>query len=207
MKPSLFFVPFLLFVLTNTRSISSATTDDFIYDIAGKKVDKNTPYYIGPVNWANGGGIKLSNTKCPVHVIQDPKEVTKGDSFEFVLNAAKEQFLRISYPLGVSINLTKSNGKCKESSFLKIDDMESKPPSNFIRSGGLFNTAVSCFQFVKYPKPTNAKMPSYLLQLCPSVCGAGPHGCFNISTSVYKGIKYLGASGTPLELVFKKASA
>ncbi|XP_024992997.1 kunitz trypsin inhibitor 2-like [Cynara cardunculus var. scolymus] len=202
MKPSLFFLPFLLFLLTTqTQSISSATTDDFIYDIAGKKVDKNSPYYIGPVN---GGGIKLSNSKCPVHVIQDPK---KADSFEFVLNAAKEQFLRISYPLGVSIDLTKSNGKCKESSFLKIDDMESKPPANFIRSGGLFNTPVSCFQLVKYPKPTNAKVASYLLQLCPSVCGAGPSRCFNISSSVHKGIKYLGASGTPLELVFKKASA
>ncbi|KAJ9540162.1 hypothetical protein OSB04_026668 [Centaurea solstitialis] len=207
MKPSLFLVPFLLFVLITIQSISSATTDDFIYDIAGKKVKKNSPYYIGPVNWGNGGGIKSSNTKCPVHVIQDPKEVTKGDSFEFTPNAPKEQFLRISYPLGVSIDLTKSNGKCKESTFLKIDDIESKPPSNYITSGGLFDTAISCFQFVKYPKPTNAKVPSYLLQLCPSFCGAGPNGCFNISTSVYNGVKYLGASGTPLELVFKKASA
>ncbi|KAJ9540166.1 hypothetical protein OSB04_026672 [Centaurea solstitialis] len=81
------------------------------------------------------------------------------------------------------------------------------PPSNFITSRGLFNTAVSCFQFVKYPKPTNAKVPSYLLQLCPFHCGACPvFKCFNISTSVYKGVKYLGATGTPLELVFKKAS-
>ncbi|KAJ9540165.1 hypothetical protein OSB04_026671 [Centaurea solstitialis] len=167
MKPSLFLVPFLLFVLITIQSVSSANDDDFIYDIAGKKVRKNSPYYIGPVNWAKEGGIKASNTKCPAHVIQDPKEVTKGDPFEFTPNAAKEQYVRISYSLGVTINLTKSNGKCKETTFLKIDDPESKPPSNFITGRGLLNTAVSCFQLVKYPKPTNAKVPSYLLQLCP----------------------------------------
>ncbi|KAJ9540164.1 hypothetical protein OSB04_026670 [Centaurea solstitialis] len=199
MKPTLFFVPFFLFLVT-IQSISSATTDDFIYDIAGKKVLPNTHYYIGPVT---GGVIKLSNTTCPVHVIQ---HATKGDLFKFVLNAYKESFLRISYPLGISTDLSKSNGKCKESSFLKIDEMEAKVPSNFIRSGGSFNTAVSCFRFVKYPKPTKAKVPSYLLQLCPYICGAGPRSCFNIGVTVYKGIKYLGATGTPLELVFKASA-
>lgn len=209
MKPSIFFAS-LLFIILTTQSISSvtaATTDDFIYDIAGKKVAKNAPYYIGPVVWAKGGGVKLTGTKCPLNVIQDPKEVSKGDSFKFTLNAPKEQFLRISYPLGISIDSSKSNGKCKETSFLKIDNAVSKPPSNFITSGGLFNTAVSCFKIVKYPKPTSAKVRSYMLQHCPSVCGAGPPGCFNISTSVVKGTKYLASSGTPFEFVFKTASA
>nr|XP_043634379.1 kunitz trypsin inhibitor 5-like [Erigeron canadensis] len=208
MKRSLLFSHFLLIILTTQSIISfittAATTEDFIYDIAGKKVDKNAPYYIGPVDWAKGGGVKLTKTKCPVHVIQDPKEVTKGDPFEFTLNAAKEQFLRTSYPLGISI---KSAGKCKETSFLKINDVLSKPPANFLASGGLFNTAFSCFQVVKFPKPSssNAKVQSYLLQHCPKVCGAGPIGCFNISTYVDNGTKYLATIGTPFEFVFKRA--
>ncbi|GJR15614.1 proteinase inhibitor I3 [Tanacetum coccineum] len=212
MKPSLFFAPFLLFMLTTQSfsSVTAATTDDFIYDIAGKKVvNDGVPYYIGPVEWAEGGGVKLINKKCPLNAIQDPKEVTKGDSFNFVLNAFNQTFLRTSYPLGVRISKESANqnGKCKGMTFLKIDDAEAKPPSNFVTSDGTFERAVSCFQVVEYPKPTSAKVKSYLLQLCPKACGAGPDGCFNVSTYVDNGIKYLASKGTPLEIVFKKASA
>nr|GEY34798.1 proteinase inhibitor I3 [Tanacetum cinerariifolium] len=144
-------------------------------------VNNGVPYYIGPVEWAKGGGVKLINKKCPLNAIQDPKEVTKGDSFNFVLNALNQTFLRTSYPLGVRISKKSANqnGKCKGMTFLKIDDPTAKPPSNFVTSDGTFERAVSCFQVIEYPKPTSAKVKSYLLQLCPKACGAGPDGCFN----------------------------
>ncbi|PWA81443.1 miraculin [Artemisia annua] len=179
------------------------------YPNVNQVVNGGVPYYIGPVEWAKGGGVKLINKKCPLNAIQDPKEVTKGDSFLFVLNAYNQTFLRLSYPLGVQLSKKSANqnGKCKGMTYLKIDDAEAKPPSNFVTSDGLFERAVSCFQFVEYPKPTSAKVKSYLLQLCPTFCGAGPDGCFNVSTYVDNGTKYLASRGTPLEIVFKKASA
>ncbi|KAL8193160.1 hypothetical protein R6Q57_027064 [Mikania cordata] len=93
------------------------------------------------------------------------------------------------------------------STFWQIPDAEAKPPSNLITTGGNFETEISCFQVVYYPKPTSPKVHSYMLQQCPSFCGAGPQTCFNVSLYVdNKGVRYFASSGaTPFEFVFQKA--
>ncbi|KAD2087005.1 hypothetical protein E3N88_41867 [Mikania micrantha] len=152
------YVAFLVFIIT-TQSLPSADAAASselrqVYDVTGEKVLHNAPYYIGPVIWAKGGGIKLTDTK-------DKK---------------------------------------------KIPDVELKPPPNFVTTDGSFETAATCFQVMDYPKPTIPKVHSYMLQYCPTFCGAGPRGCFNVSLIIDKGVRYLGYSGTaPFEFVFQKA--
>ncbi|XP_076957299.1 kunitz-type trypsin inhibitor KTI1-like [Bidens hawaiensis] len=197
---------FIVFIIT-TQSIPSAS-QDALYDVNGKKVLNNVPYYLGPVIWAKGGGIKLIDTKynkkiCPSYVVQDPDEVNKGGQFIFTL-LAKQKYVLTTYPFG--IDSESPTGTCDASTFWKISDPEAKALSNLITTGGSFETALSCFRVVDYPKPTIPKVHSYMLQLCPSVCGAGPRTCFNISLYQDKGVRYLASSGsTPFEFVFQKA--
>nr|GEZ17201.1 proteinase inhibitor I3 [Tanacetum cinerariifolium] len=201
-KPSLSFILFLVFIIH-----TASAADDVVYDVSGNKVLNNVPYHIGPVVWAKGGGIKLTDKKnnnkiCPYNVVQDPAEVNIGGKFSFT-QVAKAKYLRTSYPIGIDSGNAMS--KCDASTFWQIDDAEAKAPKNFITTGGSFDTAASCFQIVHYPKPTSPKIHSYMLQHCPYFCGAGPHTCFNVSLVVDNGVRYLASSGTPFEFVFKKS--
>ncbi|MBD4786968.1 hypothetical protein GUG12_24860, partial [Xanthomonas citri pv. citri] len=72
-------------------------------------------------------------------------------------------------------------GECEKSTFWTIPDVEEPAPSNLITTGGGFDDYITCFQIVEFPKPTSPKVPSYMLQHCPSFCGAGPQTCYNIS--------------------------
>ncbi|KAJ0657637.1 putative proteinase inhibitor I3, Kunitz legume, kunitz inhibitor STI-like superfamily [Helianthus debilis subsp. tardiflorus] len=203
MKPTILsYVAFLLVLIFATQSIPPTTgADNFVYDVKGKKVLNDAPYSIGPVIWAKGGGIKLTDTKnnkktCPLYVVQDPAEVNKGDQFTFTL-IGKQKYLLTSRILSI--------GSCNMSTYWQINDPEAKAPSNLVTTGGYFDTAATCFQVVDYPKPTSSKLHSYMLQYCPWMCGAGPHSCFNISSYEDKGVRYLASSGTPFEFVFQKA--
>ncbi|XP_076957298.1 trypsin inhibitor DE-3-like [Bidens hawaiensis] len=210
MKPTILsYAVFILFIIT-TQSIPSASVH-VVRDIYGEKVLNNVPYYIGPVIWARGGGIKLTNTKdhkpvCPSYVVQDPAEVNKGGHFTFTLSIDGEHmYLQTSSILGIDSGLPK--GLCEVSTFWKIDDLEAKAPSNLITIGGIFEDDYSCFQVVDYPKPTSPKIHSYMLQLCPSYCGGGPpRPCFNVTLYQDKGVRHLATgTGTPFEFVFQKA--
>ncbi|KAK9061294.1 hypothetical protein SSX86_018474 [Deinandra increscens subsp. villosa] len=204
MNPTLFFYTlFLVFIITIG---TIATSEDVVYDVTGKKVLNNVPYYIGPVVWAKGGGIKLTDTKnkkkvCPFYPVQDPAEVNVGGQFSFTL-VAKQEYLLTSHILGIDSGYSKSS--CDQSTFWQIHDAEAKAPSNLMTTGGSFDSSETCFQVVDYPKPTSSKVHSYMLQHCPSFCGAGPHTCFNVSIHEEKGVRYLASSGTPFEFVFQK---
>ncbi|KAI3793480.1 hypothetical protein L1987_36099 [Smallanthus sonchifolius] len=209
MKPIvLSYVLFLAFIITTQLIPSTSASEDVVYDVTGEKVLNNVPYYIGPVIWAKGGGIKLTDTKnnkkvCPLYVMQDPAEVNLGGQFSFTL-ISKQKYLLTSRILGIDSGLPK--GSCDKSTFWQIPDAEAKAPSNLIRTGGTFDSDVTCFQVVDYPKPTSPKVHSYMLQHCPSFCGAGPQTCFNVSVYEAKGVRYLASSGTtPFEFVFQKA--
>ncbi|KAD2087007.1 hypothetical protein R6Q59_008776 [Mikania micrantha] len=216
MKPKvLSYVVFLVFIIT-TQSLPSADAAApselrEVYDVTGKKVLHNAPYYIGPVIWAKGGGIKLTDTKdkkkvCPFYVVQDPAEVNRGGHFNFLLNGKDndEKYLLTSHT--ISIESGSPEVPCDKGSYWQIPNVKAKAPSNFITTGGSIETAVSCFQVMDYPKPTSPKVHSYMLQHCPSFCGAGPGGCFNVSLIIDKGVRYLGYGGTaPFEFVFQKA--
>ncbi|GJS35702.1 proteinase inhibitor I3 [Tanacetum coccineum] len=201
MKSLLFFILFLVSIIHTT----SAT--DIVLDVSGNQVLTNVPYHIGPVVWAKGGGIMLTDKKnnnkiCPFNVVQDPAEVNIGGKFRFT-QVAKEKYLRTSYTIGIDSGNAMS--KCDASTFWKIDDAEAKAPKNLITTGGLFDSAASCFQIVHYPKPTIPRIVSYMLQHCPHYCGAGPQTCFNVSVVIDNGVRYLASSGTPFEFVFKKS--
>ncbi|KAK9061295.1 hypothetical protein SSX86_018475 [Deinandra increscens subsp. villosa] len=195
---------FLVFIITIG---TEAASGDVVYDVTGEKVLDNVPYYIGPVVWANGGGIKLNDTKnntkvCPFYVVQDPAEVNVGGQFSFTL-IAKQEYLLTSRILGIDSGYPESS--CDQSTFWQIPDPEAKAPSNLITTGGSFDSSETCFQVLDYPKPTSSKVHSYMLQHCPSLCGSGPdHTCFNVSIYEEKGVRYLVSSGTPFEFVFQK---
>ncbi|KAK1409636.1 hypothetical protein QVD17_36165 [Tagetes erecta] len=210
MRPTLSYILLILFitvVVTTTAAPGPDATHHLVYDITGNKVLNNVPYYIGPVIWANGGGIKLTDKKdnkkvCPFYVVQDPAEVNLGGRFSFT-QIAKQKYLLTSRILGIDSGLP--TGSCDMSTFWQIADAEAKAPFNLITTGGTFDSDVTCFQIVDYPKPTSSKVHSYMLQHCPSFCGAGPQKCFNVSIYEDKGVKHLGSSGTPFEFVFQKA--
>lgn len=205
MNPSLLsYVVFLLFVTT-----ALAAKQEIVRDSTGRKVLNDTPYHIGPVS-GKGGLIKLTDTInnkkiCPFNVVQNPKDEV-GSQFEFTLISNREKYLKTLWNLGVSSGYPKS-GACKfKSTFWTILDAEAKPPLNLITTGGRFEDETTCFQLVNYPKPTNPKVPSYMLQHCPSNCGDGPQlPCYNVGVYVDKWVRRLASNGTtPLEFVFYK---
>ncbi|KAL7613069.1 miraculin [Lactuca sativa] len=212
MKSSLSDALFLLFFIT-TQSICYITTnaagENVVKDATGKKVLNGVPYHIGPVISANGGRIKLTDTMnnnkiCPFNVVQDPADVNLGGQFMFTL-IAKKKYLLTSTILAIDSGYPK--GACEKSTFWTIPNVLEPPPSSLITTGGLFDQSFTCFQVVEYPKSTSPKVHSYMLQHCPSFCGAGPGTCFNVSIYLDKGVRRLAATGdTPFEFVFHKLS-
>ncbi|KAI3748571.1 hypothetical protein L6452_11728 [Arctium lappa] len=205
MKPSLFYVSFILFIINS--GIASAT-QVVVKDATGKKVLNNVPYHIGPVTVAKGGGFKLTNTMnnkkiCPYNVVQDPSAANLGDTFMFTLNYKRPKYLHTEGVVGIDSGYPKT-GPCQKSTFWTIPDAEAKAPDNLVTTGGGFEEDITCFQLVEYPKPTNPKVHSYMLQHCPSFCGSGPQTCFNVSLYVDNGVRRLASRGTPFEFVFHK---
>ncbi|KAF5770647.1 putative proteinase inhibitor I3, Kunitz legume, kunitz inhibitor STI-like superfamily [Helianthus annuus] len=209
------YAAFLLVLIFATQSIPPTTgAKDFVYDVTGEKVLNDAPYSIGPVIWAKGGGIKLTDTKnnkkiCPSYVVQDPAEVNKGGKFLFTLisdNEKHEKYLQTSHILGIDSGRPK-NGSCEKWTFWQISDPEAKPPSSLVTTGGTIDDGPTCFQVVDYPKPTSSKVHSYMLQHCPYYCGGTPPvRCYNVSLYQDKGTRHLSVSrGTPFEFVFQKA--
>ncbi|KAD7479990.1 hypothetical protein E3N88_03126 [Mikania micrantha] len=146
------YVAFLVFIIT-TQSLPSANAVAIsrlpkVYDVTGKRVLHDAPYYISPVIWAKGTEIKLTDTKdnqkvCPFYVVQDPAEVNRDGLFNFVLTGRKsEMYLLTSHTL--SITSRSPNSSCDESSYWQIPDVEAKAPSNFITTGprGCFNMSL-----------------------------------------------------------------
>ncbi|XP_076946925.1 chymotrypsin inhibitor 3-like [Bidens hawaiensis] len=168
--PILSYVVFLAVVLftINTQLITGA--EGPVYDVRGKRVLNDSPYYIGPVIWAKGRGIKLTDTinnkkVCPSYVVQDPAEVNKGGTFLFTMLTFEiekpRKHLLTERALGIGSGLPKA--PCYVSTFWQIADLEAKAPSNSIMIGGKFEDDYSCFQVVDYPKPTSPEVHSYML--------------------------------------------
>ncbi|GJZ13897.1 proteinase inhibitor I3 [Tanacetum coccineum] len=182
MNPSLlYYVVFLLFITT----AALAAKQEIVKDSTGKHVLNDVAYHIGPVS-GKGGLIKLTDTinnnkVCPFNVVQNPND-EPGSQFEFtlIIDSKREKYLKTLWNLGVSSGYPKG-GPCEKSTFWTILDTEAKPPLNLITTGGRMEDETTCFQLVNYPKPTNPKVPSYMLQHCPSNCGDGPQlPCYNV---------------------------
>ncbi|GJR64393.1 proteinase inhibitor I3 [Tanacetum coccineum] len=201
MNPSLSYVLLFLFITT------ASAADEVVKDATGKKVLNDVRYHIGPVS-GKGGAIKLTDTinkkkVCPFDVVQDPNDESGG---EFMFTMLKtEKYLKTSRVLAIDSGYFK--GACEKSTFWTILDAEAaKAPSNLITTGGPFEEDITCFQVVNYPKPTNPKVHSYMLQHCPAFCGGPPpFVCYNVSVVVDKGVRRLASAGTtPFEFVFHK---
>ncbi|KAI3514519.1 hypothetical protein L1887_12986 [Cichorium endivia] len=206
MKPSLSCVLLRFLIITTCSIYSTTTTLSEILDITGRELVRNGgKYYIIPIQ---GGRIKLTATMdgekfCPLKVVRDPSEDTLGDGFYFT-HYTRDAFLRTSRIL--SIDSGSLVGECKASTIWAIPNAESKAPSNLITSGG---DRRKCFQVVNYPRPIGSdskfRPPTYMLQYCPSFCGATSKTCFNISIYSYKGVTRLASGGgTPFEFGFYK---
>ncbi|KAJ9540159.1 hypothetical protein OSB04_026665 [Centaurea solstitialis] len=209
MKPSLFYVSFILIV--NTGGIAFAI-EGAVIDSSGNKVLNNVPYHLGPLTAAKGGGFKLTNTMnnkkiCPFDVVQEPSASSLGDKFTFTLiNANRPRYLRTEHILAIGSGSLK--GPCEKSTFWTIPDAEGKAPGNLITTGGGFEQRVTCFELVEYPKPKIGKVQSYMLQHCPGRCSGVSDNCFNVSMYVdKKGVRRLASTGTdPFEFVFHKVA-
>ncbi|XP_071697203.1 latex serine proteinase inhibitor-like [Rutidosis leptorrhynchoides] len=205
------YVLIILFTIT-TQSIFFTTitsvAEVVVKDATGKKVLDNVGYGLGLV--ASGGRIKLTNTDnkkkiCPLNVVHDPND-NKGGVFMFTM-VGYEKYLKTSRVLGIDSGDSKTG--CTKSTFWTINDAEAKAPGNLITTGGRFEDENTCFQVVEYPKPTNPKVPSYMIQHCPEHCesGSGLGTCFNVSIYEHNGVKRLSSVGTtPFEFVFYKLS-
>ncbi|KAJ9540088.1 hypothetical protein OSB04_026594 [Centaurea solstitialis] len=204
-NPSLFIVSFIFFI---GIALAAQVT---IKDAKGKKVLNNVPYHLGPATAAKGGGFKLSKTAnnkkiCPYNVVQDPSAANLGDAFTFTHNYKRPKYLHTEGVVGIDSGFPKT-GPCLKSTFWTVPDVEGKTPDNLVTTGGGFEEDTTCFQLVEYPKPTNPKVPSYMLQQCPYYCGGTPTPvmCYNISIYVDKGLRRLASGvGTPFEFVFHK---
>nr|GEX97220.1 RNA-directed DNA polymerase, eukaryota, reverse transcriptase zinc-binding domain protein [Tanacetum cinerariifolium] len=171
--------PSLSYLLLFLFITTTFAAEEVVKDATGKKVLNNVRYHIGPVS-GKGGAIKLTDT----------------------IN--KKKFVHSTW---FRIPTMKLVGACEKSTFWTILDAEAaKAPSNLITTGGPFEEDITCFQVVNYPKPTNPKVHSYMLQHCPAFCGGPPpFVCYNVSVVVDKGVRRLASAGTnPFEFVFHK---
>ncbi|KAJ9540161.1 hypothetical protein OSB04_026667 [Centaurea solstitialis] len=205
MKPSLFILSFILFI-----GIASAIQVR-VKDAKGRKVLNSVPYHLGPATAAKGGGFKLTDTAnnkkiCPYNVVQDPSAANLGDTFKFTHNYNRPKYLHTEGIVGIDSGYPET-GPCQKSTYWTIPDADAKAPDNLVTTGGGFEEDITCFQLVEYPKPTNPKVPSYMLQHCPYRCGGGPDIFHNVSVYLDNGVRRLvPRGGTPFEFVFHKVS-
>ncbi|XP_015966198.1 kunitz trypsin inhibitor 5 [Arachis duranensis] len=182
----------------------AASAAEPVLDVTGQKLRSGVKYFILPVLRGRGGGLTVGssvNSTCPIYVLQDKLEVTRGTPVTFTPSTPNKD--------GVILTSTDHNikstsaPKCKESSVWRL--LKVLSGVWFISTDGVagnpgVNTVVNWFKIEKDGK-------DYNLSFCPSVCNCStlcrPLGIFTDSD----GTKHLSLSDQvpTFKVMFKKA--
>jgi hypothetical protein len=177
-----------------------------VLDIDGEKLVAGTKYYILPVFRGRGGGITMASNKtsCPLAVVQDRLEVSKGLPLTFTPAADdKKGVILVSTDLNIKF-LAKTT--CPQSTVWKIIKSSNSKVQWFVSTGGVegnpgFNTVTNWFQIEKADD-------DYKLVFCPTkVCNCGVL-CRDIGIYIEdNGTRTLSLSDAlqPFKVQFKKA--
>ncbi|KAH8482991.1 hypothetical protein H0E87_027674 [Populus deltoides] len=201
--PMLLLCLLLLAFACTKQSIAAAEP---VLDIDGEKLVAGTKYYILPVFRGRGGGITMASNKtsCPLAVVQDRLEVSKGLPLTFTPAADdKKGVILVSTDLNIKF-LAKTT--CPQSTVWKITKSSNSKVQWFVSTGGVegnpgFNTVTNWFQIEKADD-------DYKLVFCPTkVCNCGVL-CRDIGIYIEdNGTRTLSLSDAlqPFKVQFKKA--
>lgn len=163
-SPLVFSILFLAFTIEPFIGIAAAAPEA-VLDTSGQKLRTGVKYYILPVFRGRGGGLTVSssgNNTCPLFVVQEKLEVSKGTPVTFTPYNAKSGVILTSTDLNI-----KSYGKtttCDKPPVWKL--LKVLTGVWFLSTGGVegnpgVNTVVNWFKIEKAEK-------DYVLSFCPS---------------------------------------
>lgn len=194
----------LLFTLfTTTSLLCSAAPPAPVLDIYNKPLLAGTSYLILPVIDGRGGGVTLAtsgNKTCPLHVIQEPLESTKGLPLTFLPVNSKKGPVRISTDHNIKFSTAPT---CVKSRVWKASYDESTQ-NFFVTIGGVEgkpgrDTLDNWFKIEEYDG-------DYKFVFCPTVCNYCKVVCKNVGILVQDGMRRLVLTdNAPFKIMFIKA--
>lgn len=207
MKATVLLFSSLLILVTNLLVASAASIK--VLDIDGQELRTGTNYFILPAFRGNGGGLKLYSgrtSRCPLDVVQEPNEVSRGIPVTFTPTNPREPTIRASSDLNIKFS---GASICGQSTVWRLDGGRGAGSGQlFVSTGGVLGnpggaTISNWFRIEKLPGRNN----SYKLVYCPMVCNTCKPVCGDLGVVIEKsGTRRLALNtGRPFQVFFKKA--
>ena len=196
-------VPIFFFAITTKPWLGAAdSAPDLVLDLDCKKVRTGADYYILPVIRGRGGGLALASTRsktCPLHVVQERHEVSKGLPLTFSPVNQKKGGVRVSTDLNVNFSAATI---CVQSTVWNLDKFDDSIRHWFVTTGGVKGnpgreTTSNWFKIEKYED-------RYKLVFCPTVCNFCKVLCKDVGIYIEDGRRHLALSDVPFMVMFKK---
>ncbi|XP_052184035.1 kunitz trypsin inhibitor 5-like [Diospyros lotus] len=191
--------------------VAADSSPDAVRDIDGQKLRAGTQYYILPVFRGKGGGVTLGPrnatfSNCPLDVVQDRSEVSKGHPVTFTPVDPKKGFIRLSTDLNVEFSPVETICAQYYSTVWRLDKHDGR---YLISTGGVGRETLS--NSFKIKKQDD----DYKLFYCPTVCNyyarcknKGKVICKDVGIYIDRyGTRHLALSDKPFRVMFKKAAA
>ncbi|KAL4351341.1 hypothetical protein GQ457_06G013610 [Hibiscus cannabinus] len=201
MTTSLFLaLSFILFLCATANA-----APDPVLDISGKILRTGTDYYILPVFRGRGGGLTLASTgnnTCPLDVVQEQQEVSKGLPVTFTPFNTKKGVIRVSTDNNVKFSAATI---CVQSTVWKLSNFDESTRQWFVTSGGVEGnpgreTTGNWFKIEKFED-------DYKLVFCPTVCNFCKVLCRDVGVFTDDtGVRRLALTDVPFKVMFKRAS-
>lgn len=190
------FIFLLLVVFISNRGVTTEAAVEAVTDIYGKPLQRGLNYYILPVIRGRGGGLTMSkpeNRTCPISVIQDQLEVSRGRPLKFS-PSDKSRIIRVSTDLNFIFS---------ETSIWNIGNFDETTNQWFVSTCGVQGnpgqkTVSNWFKIEKFEN-------DYKIVFCPSVCNFCKVMCRDIGVFVQDGKRRLVLSDVPLKVMFRRA--
>ncbi|KAJ6684049.1 hypothetical protein OIU85_007715 [Salix viminalis] len=151
-----------------------------------------------------GGGLKMATTgrkTCPLDVVQDRYEASKGLPLKFTPVNSKKGVIRVHTDLNIKFSAASI---CHQSTVWKLDSYDEWAKQWFVTTNGVEGnpgpeTTRNWFKIEKFQN-------NYKLVFCPTVCRHCKVMCKDVG--IYtdaKGARRLALSNVPFKVMFKRA--
>ncbi|KAJ4828765.1 hypothetical protein Tsubulata_035421 [Turnera subulata] len=227
----LIILPFLLFSLATKPLLGEAAEEpEAVRDLNGDKLRAGIDYYILPVVRGRGGGLTMGSRgkqTCPLDVVQDRYEVSKGLPLTFTPVNPKKGVIRVSTDLNIKFSAAST---CVQSTVWKLDNYDEWRKQWFVTTSGVqgnpgpktldnydewrkqWFVTTSGVQGNPGPKTVSnwfkieKNGDDYNLRFCPTVCNYCKVQCRDIGIYIDEaGVRRLALSDVPFKVMFKKA--
>ncbi|KAJ4828763.1 hypothetical protein Tsubulata_035419 [Turnera subulata] len=208
MKAALLILPFLLFALATKPLLGEAAEEpEAVRDTNGDKLRAGAAYYILPVFIGRGGGGLTMGSRgkktCPLDVVQDRYEASKGLPLTFTPVNPKKGVVRVSTDLNIKFSAA---SPCAQSTVWTLDNYDGWRKQRFVTTNGVEGnpgpkTMNNWFKIEK-----NNGDDDYYLRFCPTVCNYCNAECRDIGIYIDEaGVRRLAISNVPFKVKFQKA--